>query len=465
MYLNLDEKPKDAIALRDSANDQLTYGQLCASVEELGTRTEKRSVIFCLCRNDIGAALGYLAFVNGGQVPLLLSDRIDPTLLDALVNTYAPAYFYYPEELDLPFGRREVARTHGYVLARTDAPVYPVHDELSLLLPTSGSTGSPKLVRHAYRNLCANARNVATAFSVAEDERALLELPLQYTMGLSVLSSHLYRGARVVLTRFGLTETGFYRQFREEGITSFTGVPYTFEILSRLRFTRSDWPELRLLSVGGGRLSDRLIEEFATFCQSKGGGFVSSFGQTECTARMALLEPQYALTKLGSIGKAIPEGRLYLIDENGKEIAGEGDGEMCYDGPNVTMGYATCREDLQKGDEWHGVRHTGDLAHRDDEGFFFITGRLSRFLKIYGVRVGLDESEKLLRAALNTDCACTGTDKLMRIYLTDAEKERAAVDCMAETTGLPRTVFSCRHIAEIPRNETGKILYAQLPDG
>ena len=463
MFLDIDKRARNIPALIDDSGAVLTYGELSEQAERIGGLAEKRSLIFCLCKNSIGAATGYFAFLNGGQVPLLLGNDLDESLLNTFLDTYRPAYIWYPEGRQLPTAVREIERCYGYVLARTEEEIYPLNDKLSMLLPTSGSTGNPKLVRHRLENVTANARNVSAAFGIRADDRALLSLPMQYTMGLNVMTSHIYSGATVVLTEHGLASMDFYRIFKEREITSYTGVPYCYEILSRLRFTRSEWPGLRTLSVGGGRLSDKLIKEFAGYCERSGKAFISSFGQTECTARMAMLPPEMALKKVGSIGKAIPEGRLYLIDEAGNELSGAAEGEMCYDGPNVTMGYAQCMEDLLKGDEWNGVRHTGDIARRDEDGYYFITGRISRFLKLFGIRISLDQMEKRIAAELNTECACVGTDKKMRIYLTDETKADAAVAFASTTTGVLRSAFGAVVVDEIPKNATGKVLYSKLP--
>lgn len=463
MFLDIDKRERNIPALIDDSGAVLTYGELAKQTERIGGLAEKRALVFCLCKNCIGAAIGYFAFLNGGQVPLLLGNDLDESLLNTFTDTYRPAYLWYPEGRQLPIAAREIESCYGYVLARTEEEIYPMHAALSMLLPTSGSTGEPKLVRHRLENVTKNARNVSVAFGIQADDRALLSLPMQYTMGLNVMTSHIYSGATVVLTEYGLASMDFYRIFKERAITSYTGVPYCYEILSRLRFVRSEWPSLRTLSVGGGRLSDKLINEFAGYCERNGKAFISSFGQTECTARMAMLPPEMALKKVGSIGKAIPEGRLYLIDEAGNELSGAAEGEMCYEGPNVTMGYAQCKEDLLKGDEWHGVRHTGDIAKRDEDGYYFITGRISRFLKLFGIRISLDQMEKSIAAELNTECACAGTDKKMRIYLTDATKADAAVAFASATTGVLRSAFGAVVVDEIPKNATGKVLYAKLP--
>ena len=176
-----------------------------------------------------------------------------------------------------------------------------------------------------------------------------------------------------------------------------------------------------------------------------------------------MLLPEYALTKTGSIGKALPEGDMFLIDESGRVLPeGEAEGELCYRGPNVTMGYASSREDLLKGDEWQGEYHTGDLAKRDKEGFYYITGRRSRFLKLLSYRVSLDQCETMIRQEMGIECACTGTDEKMKVYLTDESSKKDVIDLLTQKTGLFRSLFQILTVPEIPRNESGKIKYREL---
>ena len=132
----------------------------------------------------------------------------------------------------------------------------PLYKELSLLLPTSGSTGSSKLVRHSYKNVEANARNVSLLFGLDKHERALATLPIYYTMGLSVISSHIYAGATILLTGKSLTDGKFWTFMKEHRATSFTGVPYSFEVLQKLRFFRMDIPHLQLITQGGGKMKN-----------------------------------------------------------------------------------------------------------------------------------------------------------------------------------------------------------------
>ena len=246
---------------------------------------------------------------------------------------------------------------------------------------------------------------------------------------------------------------------KDERATSFTGVPYSFELLMKLRFTRMDLPDLKIITQGGGKLTPEMFKALADYAKANNKKFIPTYGQSECTARMAYLPPELASTKICSIGIAEPGGKLSLIEDDGREtFEGEGTGEMVYRGENVTLGYATCPEDLMKGDENHGVMHTGDLARRDADGCYYIVGRLKRFLKIFGLRIGLDEIENLVKAQFGTDCLCSGTDELLTVNVTIKGKRSAIVDFIEEKTHLFRRAIEVCEVDSIARNETGKVI-------
>lgn len=300
---------------------------------------------------------------------------------------------------------------------------------------------------------------MAQLFQLTGAERPMAALPMHYTMGLSVIASHLYAGCTIYLSDRSLADKEFWVTMKDERITSFTGVPFSFEILQKLRFFRMDLPDLEVITQGGGKLNSELFDQCCEYAKSKGKKFIPTYGQTEGTARMAFLEPEMAAKKQGSIGKAEPNGQLSIIDNDGNEtFEGDATGEMVYRGENVTLGYAVCGEDLIKGDENHGVLHTGDIAHRDADGYYFIVGRMKRFLKIFGLRIGLDEVEYLIKSNFSTDCVCAGNDDLLKVMITTEPLIDQVRDFVIEKTHLFHKNLEVTYIEEIKRNEAGKVI-------
>lgn len=464
MILNLDKWSSDAVAAIDSQGQQLTYGELRDFAVQAGRLMPTRSLFFLLVENNVGGVAWTISNICAGNVPLILNAHLDEALYKSLYELYQPPFVCVPEGMADKFDYETVGTLYGYTLMKTGNEACPMNKELSHLLPTSGSTGSPKLVRHKYANIEAAALNISTFFQLTEKDRPLMVLPLYYTMGLSMVFSHFYVGATVLITNLSMTDRNFWKFMKEERATSFTGVPYSFEILNLMRFFRMDLPDLTLLTQGGGRMPKELNLKFAEYCRDNGKQWIATYGQSECTARMAWLPPKWAIEKVGSIGIAVPNAELSLIDMDGNPITTPNtEGEMCYRGKNVTMGYARQREDLLLGDERHGFIRTGDLAYFDEDGCYYIVGRMGRFLKLFGMRVGLDECERIVKGKYpNLECACVGTDEKMIVYLTDESYKAQVKEELVNRLKLVASSFEVRIIDEIPKNEAGKILYAKL---
>lgn len=463
MFLDLDDRRPESLALKDNEGGAVTYRQLCVLAGEIGAHAEPRSVVFMLCRNTVGSVAGYLGFVDRGAVPVTLSSGIDGVLLENLMAVYTPAYIWCPDPMAGRFPYPAVYAAAGYSLLKTGCALYPLHPELQLCMTTSGSTGSPKLVRYKKGNLEANAKNVAAAFGWTARERSICDLAMNYTMGLNIINSHLSVGATCLLTTYNLTSAAFWDWIKTEKGTNFCGVPFSYDILKRLHFERMELPCLTTITEGGGKLTDQRFIELAEYAEKNGKRFIASFGTTETAARIAVLPADMARSKVGSIGKAIPEGELFLVGPDGETITEPAaEGELCYRGPNVTMGYAVCREDLARGDVFGGVYHTGDLARRDEDGYYYITGRMSRFLKLLSYRVSLDQCEDLIKQEFGIECACAGSDERMNIYIEDASKKADVERFIPAKTGLFKTLFKVIVVPGILRNESGKVNYKRM---
>ena len=462
MFLNVDKFDQNKTAIKDDSGYVLTYKDVCQTIKAFDSLNLPRSVIFCLCENCAGSLIGYLAFENNKQVPLLLSAGLDDMLRSNLEAIYMPSYYWVPERKKQEIKGKQVFSACGYVLLKTEHDPYPLEEKLSLLLTTSGSTGSPKLVRHKYGNLEANAKNVAEVFSWGVNEIGICDLPMNYTMGLNVINSHLVVGATVLMVKANLMDPDFWEFIKVNGGTSFCGVPFSYEVMRRVGFDKMDLPKLYTLAEGGGKLTDKMFSWIATYAKSNGKRFCATFGTSETSARMAFLDPALALKKIGSIGKAIPNGELFLLDEVANDD-GTVTGELGYRGPNVTMGYSLNRNDLLKGDEFCGEYHTGDIAKRDAEGFYYIIGRKGRFLKLFGLRVSLDETEQILKTQYPcVDFCCTGDDKQMNIFVTDGRLKDEVISFISGKTNLHNSAFRVFVIDEIPRNDYGKVKFAEL---
>lgn len=459
----------DNIAIITDRKERITYRELTTDADFLMEDLEERSVLFLVCRNCVESVCSYIGALRKGIVPVMLNSEMDSELFYNLYNIYRPAYIYAPEGWD-NLGQCAVDKLKKYrefIMYKTEfKDRCKVNDKLALLLTTSGSTGSPKLVRQSYGNIQSNAAAIAEYLELDESERPITTLPMNYTYGLSIINSHLLVGATILLTDYTLLNREFWNFFKEEEATSFGGVPYTYEILKKLRFFRMELPSLKTMTQAGGKLSPQLHKEFAEYAAENGKHFVVMYGQTEATARMAYLPWNKSIEKYGSMGIAIPGGKLWLRDEQGNVITKKDVvGELIYEGENVTLGYAETIEDLAKDDERGGVLETGDMAKCDEDGFFYIVGRKKRFLKIFGNRVNLDEVERMIKSEFTgLDCACAGVDDRLYAFVTVQQEDiiQAVKTFLTQKTGLNPTAFSVKSIEKLPKNEAGKTLYKKL---
>lgn len=443
----------DHLALVDDRGVTLAWGELSDRVQRLAESIPPRSLVFIFCQNQCETIIGYLACLKQNAVALMLDGDLNDTMVQSLINTYHPTFLWREDG-------------NAFRLHATGLAPFPLHDDLALLMTTSGSTGSPKLVRLSQRNLESNATSIANYLAIDGHERGLVSLPLNYVYGLSIVNSHLKAGATLLLTGASVMQREFWQFVRDERANSLAGVPYTWEMLKKLRFMRMDLPDMHTLTQAGGKLAPALVKEFTDFAEQNGKRFVVMYGAAEATSRMAWLAPEFAQRKYGTIGTPVPGGEFILLDENDEIItAPDRDGELVYKGDNVALGYAEQGSDLALGDIFQGTLHTGDIARVDAEGFYTIVGRKKRFLKIFGNRVGLDEMEALLKSAFpDLACACDGRDDLLCIFITDATCENTVKQYAAAESQLHHSAFRVITLDEIPKNAAGKTLYHRLKD-
>ena len=451
---------------------QYTYGEILDFSEKIKKIIPPRSIVLSLCESSPGSVFGYASFLYAECVPIMVNAGTDISLIQNIANKYLPQYIWLPNSAVEFFSSYETfveVSDYGYSLLRislrSSVSVYPSpHPDLALLLSTSGSTGSPKLVRLSYENLLSNTMSICEYLKIIRADRPITTLPMNYSYGLSVINTHLYAGASIILTDQSYAQKTFWDLFKKNSATSFSGVPYTYEILKRIHFERMELPSLKCMTQAGGKLSEELQSFFAEYATKRNIDFFIMYGQTEATARMSYLDPKLATEKIGSIGKAIPGGRFEIRDDQNNIINQPGvKGNLFYCGTNVFMGYADSINDLCKENLHNGLLDTGDLAEYDNDNFLYIKGRKKRFIKIYGNRVNLDEIESILKKKYSDfKIVCCGKDDHLVACVLKPEKDNCIVSDIAEFTKMNARAFSVKWMDAFPITENGKIAYDLL---
>jgi hypothetical protein len=274
---------------------------------------------------------------------------------------------------------------------------------------------------------------------------------MSYCYGLSVVHSHLLRGAGLVLTEHSVVDDEFWELFRRHRGTALAGVPYTFELFERLGAETLDLPHLRYVTQAGGQMPPERVRRFAGLGLRQGWELFVMYGSTEASARMAYLPPQLASTHPCAIGMPIPGGSITVEPHDGWDD--EAVGELVYRGPNVMMGYAHRPDDLALGKTVDAL-HTGDIARRGSDGLYEVIGRSSRFVKMYGLRIDLQHVEATMRDH-GVTAFCTDADDCLAVAAAghdQGEVQRVA----AAAAGLPAGAVRAVAVPELPILPSGK---------
>jgi acyl-CoA synthetase (AMP-forming)/AMP-acid ligase II len=464
-------------AVYDDRNGSwLTRDELRAASLDLAERiaSERKRLVFLFCGVNSETLIGLLGAAAAGHATALIDPLVPEDVLTGLIEAYQPELVLgaagIGEKLPAVANDAETSGSFdcraGVIewLARDGGSSFPPIDPaLQLLLSTSGTTGSQKYVRLSRDAVIANARQIAEALSIDEQSVGIAHLPLHYSYGLSVVTSHLTSGGRLCLINDSITSPSFWSKIENVGGSHFPGVPFHYVALARLGAGLV--PEsVKVFTQAGGALDLRVQTKIRDWAAQRDGRFYVMYGQTEASPRMATLQHADHVRKAGSVGVALAGGQFSIVDDHGAPLPADAVGTVVYEGPNVMSGYALSRADLDKGDEMKGRLETGDLGRLDAEGFLYLTGRTKRFAKIAGYRLGLDEIERELFAVCPVACLDLG-EKIAVAHEQESETAlKARVRELADSYKVPSSSFALRKVTQIPRASSGKIDYARLKD-
>ncbi len=441
---------KYAIISQDGRN--ITYSEVkwfCAVVSSL---INKKKLILVRCKISPQTILMYVAALKCYMPVMMVENERDSS---KVIEDYIPEYIWqeakerYSDDFEIIWDYCDYV-----LLKRKNSFSYEIHDDLALLLSTSGSTGSSKFVRISYRNIECNTKAIVEALQIKKDDVAMVMLPLSYTYGLSVINTYLYMGATLLVPSVPMIHKEFWDFFIRHGGNVISGVPYSFEIIKRLGIFKKGLSSLRLVTSSGGKLSYELEKYMLDIARRNGFHFASMYGQTEATARISCHFLDENPQKIGSVGKTIVGVNANLHDD-----------EIVCTSSSVALGYAQNYRDLTKGDEWNGILRTGDIGEIDKDGYIYIKGRLKRIAKINGHRMSLDELENFCFSKVKCPCMIVEKDDIINIYLegqVNSKVEEDVLKLLVTFTGFHKNYFQIHFVELLPRNKNGKLLYGEI---
>lgn len=431
-------------------------------------------LLFLYVENSIDCLAAFFSAMESKATVVLLSSKLPLEFKRNLETQYLPNAIIDPQREVIDnyefrrlehgeWGLNSFWQHDGNMGHISETKIAP---EIKVLLSTSGTTGSPKLVKLSERNLISNSQSIAHYLPISSEDVAPLNLPINYSYGLSVLLSNCMFGGKILVTKEDFLTRKFWEDYNKYNCNSFAGVPINYEILDRIGFRNWELNRLKYFTQAGGKLSEGLIEKFEQYAGQAQAQFYIMYGATEATARMSYLPPQFLESKRGSIGIPIKGGEFRIDSFTG---------ELIYKGPNVFGGYAQNLGDLEF---WENQSEllTGDLARVDSEGYYYITGRIKRIVKLSGNRINLDEVERFLDNKTNHSFKAIGIeDKHLCLFYLDSHSESNAEMLSNEEKNTIKKVLQMdykihptqvkfKSLESYPLTSNGKVDYTKLKD-
>ena len=423
------------------------------------------------CGLDVSSTLAYLGAMYAGLVPVPVEKRFLSSLGELILKKARARAVWTAEDCNLRCDAQHISGMFEAVDPASLPADVREEQDLAALMPTSGSTGIPRLVMVSHGNLIANTEAIIRSQHLGVRENAMLIMPISYCFGASVMHSHLYRGGGIVFDSRFMFPDKVLNAINEYGCASFAGVPLVYNILVRRSNLKSiPLPGLRRFLQAGGALAPEIIKTICSIVPT--AEFFVMYGQTEATARISCLSASRLTQKLGSVGLPLDNLEIRIIDQNERELRAHEVGEIEVRGPSISCGYFDDPESTQQKfrDGW---LRTGDIACIDEQRCLWIKGRISDFVKIRGFRISVGEVEARVGAIPGiSECAATAVkhseagEALALFIVPDKQIAGQGHEHLIERvqTCLPPhwTCSSVRLIGEIPRTTNGKIARAQL---
>jgi len=418
------------------------------------SKVNEKQLAFLYLDNSIESVSTLWSFWKSNFTILLLDKNLNGDLKKELESNYNPHFIYDLARDSIEGYNIEVELDVSFFTIQKSVSI-SISPKIKLLLSTSGTTGSPKLVKLSEENVIQNALSIIDYLPISKNDVTPLNLPLYYSYGFSIFSTNALAGGVTVSTNKTVLDKEFWSDFENLGYTSLAGVPYLYQMLSRVGFTKKQYPSLRYLTQAGGKMNEKLIKDYFEYCIRNEIEFYTMYGQTEATARISFLDPKDLPDKIGSIGMPIKNGQFKIDDITE---------ELYYSGPNIFGGYAIKREDLSTYSSPKTLK-TGDVAYVDEDGYYFIKGRIKRFVKLFGKRINLDDVENICKSNFeNRVFALVGRDDKKIIVYYQGEKiiDGSIKSLLNRQLSIHPSFVKEKQLECIPLTSNSKIDYKKL---
>lgn len=416
---------------------------------------KRKGLIFIYSDNQLHSVEVFLNFLRAEYTISMMSAQLNSEFKIHLEQNYSPLYIYDPQRSEIGGYIKEQVSENIYLFRKKQPVEYNIHPDIKLLLSTSGTTGTPKLVKLSDENMVQNAYSILEYMPVKPEDVIPLNVPIIFVYGLSIFTTNCIAGGKIVCTENDVLKKEFWDEFNLYRFTAISGVPYMYEMLYRIGFFKKDHPSLRYMTHTGGILNDALVKIIAEYVLKYNKRFFAQYGQTEASGRMAFLPPEDLSKKGSSIGFPVKNGRFEINEDTS---------ELIYYGPNVFGGYAKGWQDLSSFHHTDKL-HTGDIARKDEEGYYYITGRIKRIIKLFGTRYNLDDIELILKNNLGGKTfICTGVeDKYLSVlHLDDCLENDLIHQVLRDKLNLHPASVRVKCVTSVPLTPNGKIDYKQV---
>lgn len=461
-------------------SEQISYPQLYQKGLKLAQHLKKEigenNNVILISQNSVFFLVAYLGIMRSGNVCVPLNPVIEQENLDFIIKATECKTFFVPQRIRGKYLLPNTAIINETdldkllnSLTKTDNLLPEEFDEnrLAQILFTSGSTGLPKGVMLSHKNLMSNTDSIVEYLNLTSNDTIEIVLPFYYCYGLSLLHTHLKVGGSVVLNNNFVFIGSVLNDLNKYKCTGFSGVPSHYQILLRKSksFKSSEFPSLRYFTQAGGKLHNVFIKELIEAFPRK--RFFVMYGQTEATARLSYLPPELVQTKLGSIGKGIPNVTLDVVDKNDQPVKNGEIGEIVAKGDNIMLGYVNDPEG-NKLTLRNGWLHTGDIAKKDEDGYIYLVAREKEIIKVGGKRISPKEIEEVIVSIPEVvDCTIEGVyDEILSeaikatVVLTDNTDETKAEEKILSTCRNKLVLYKIPQIIEFKKkldvNQAGK---------